>query len=313
MITGELVHAAPLVAEKLNLPWASAILCPCTFFSAYDPSVLATAPELIHLRKAGLLVNRAILALSRAMTSPWWRPIRELRRAEGLSRGRNPLFDDKFSPHLVLALFSNQLAQPQPDWPRQTIQPGFAFYDRQPGPDPADETLRHFLAAGEPPIVFTQGSTAVHHPGDFYKVSVKAVRQIGRRAILVGVDPASMPASRDVLALKYAPYSEIFPKAAVVVHQGGSGTTGQAMQAGRPTLFVPFGWDQPDNAARLVRVGSALSLSRQDYTPKRAARALTRLITEPSFQERATSVQTKMQAENGVCSACNAVEEMLSR
>ena len=313
MITGELVHAAPLVAEKLNLPWASAILCPCTFFSAHDPSVLATAPELIHLRKAGLLVNRAILTLSRAMTHPWWRPIRALRRAEGLGRGRNPLFDDKFSPDLVLALFSRQLAQPQPDWPSQTIQPGFAFYDRAHTSDPLDEKLRHFLEAGDPPIVFTQGSTAVHHPGDFYKVSIDAVRQMGHRAILIGADPDTVPASRNVLALKYAPYSEVFPSAAAIVHQGGSGTTGQAMHAGKPMLFVPFGWDQPDNAARLVRQGSALSLSRQEYSPARAAHALTRLIAEPHFQKRASIVQIEMQAEKGVLSACNAVEELLSR
>lgn len=32
MIAGELVYAAPLVAEKLGLPWISAILSPCSFF-----------------------------------------------------------------------------------------------------------------------------------------------------------------------------------------------------------------------------------------------------------------------------------------
>jgi rhamnosyltransferase subunit B len=316
MIAGELVYAAPLLAEKLNLTWASAILSPSSFFSAYDPSVLAPAPELIRLRKSGWLINKMILAFSAAITHHWWRPVRALRRAEGLRPGRNPLLQEKFSPALVLALFSRQLAQPQRDWPPNTIQPGFVFYDRPHASDPSDpsdQKLAHFLAAGDAPIVFTQGSTAVHHPGDFYNVSVEAVRHMGHKAILLGADPAKVPASRNVLALPYAPYSEVFPHAAAIVHQGGSGTTGQAMQAGRPMLIVPFGWDQPDNAARMVRLGSALSLSRETYSAERAAHALTRLIAEPHFQKRATIVQKGMQAEEGVPSACNAIENLLPR
>ena len=313
MIAGELVYAAPLVAEKRNLRWASATLSPCTFFSAHDPSVLVTMPELMLLRNAGLGVNRAVLNLSRFMTNRWWRPIRALRRAEGLGPGRNPLLDDKFSPHLVLALYSRHLAQPQPDWPPQTVQPGFAFFDRPHSPEPTDAALQQFFAAEDPPIVFTQGSTAVHHPGEFYSVSVEAARRIGRHALLVGADPGSIPAAPDLLAIRYAPYSEVFPHAAVIAHQGGSGTTGQAMQAGRPMLIVPFGWDQPDNAARMERLGSSLTLPRNRYTPDRAAHALQRLITEPRFQQLANLVQKEMQAERGVASACNALEELLSR
>lgn len=36
MLAGELMYAAPLVADKLSLPWASIILSPCSFLSAHD-------------------------------------------------------------------------------------------------------------------------------------------------------------------------------------------------------------------------------------------------------------------------------------
>ena len=316
MIAGELVYAAPLVAEKLSLSWASLILSPCTFFSAHDPSVLVTAPELMLLRNAGVGVNRAIVNFSRFMTESWWKPVRALRHEEGLGPGRNPLLDDKFSRDLVLALFSRQLANPQPDWPPQTVEPGFVFFDRPHNAasdtDPDSAALEQFLEAAEPPIVFTQGSTAVHHAGDFYSVSIEAARSIGRRALLIGADPAAIPTAPDLLAVRYAPYSEIFAHAAVIVHQGGSGTTGQAMLAGRPQLFVPFGWDQPDNAARLTRQGCALTLARSRYTPDRAARMLDRLIAEPHFQQRATALQKEMQAEEGLSTACTAIEQIMS-
>ncbi len=161
-------------------------------------------PELMLLHKAGLSINRAILNLSRLILKTWWPPIHDLRRAEGLSPGRDPLLDDKFAPELGLALFSRWMAQPQPDWPPQTVQPGFVFFDRPHVPDEADKRLASFLDAGEPPIVFTQGSTAVHHPGEFYKVSVEAARRIGGRAILIGADPEDVPASSDLLAVRYA-------------------------------------------------------------------------------------------------------------
>src|SRR5262245_52499650 len=38
LVTGELVYASPLVAEKLGLRWVSMILSPFSFFSAHDPS-----------------------------------------------------------------------------------------------------------------------------------------------------------------------------------------------------------------------------------------------------------------------------------
>ena len=104
MIAGEIVYAAPLVAEKLQLPWVSAILSPVSFFSSFDPSVMVNAPWLIHLRKGGPSVYRAALNAGRLATRHWSNPVRHLRREQGLRLKCDPVFRDKFSPHLVLAL-----------------------------------------------------------------------------------------------------------------------------------------------------------------------------------------------------------------
>ena len=131
MIAGEVVYPAPLIAEKLGLRWVSAILSPSSFLSAYDPSVLVNAPELIHLRGAGWAVNRAVLNLGRMATKQWWNPVRRLRQELGLRPDCDPLFRDKFSPALVLALFSRWLARPQLDWPVQTLQTGYVYYGHE--------------------------------------------------------------------------------------------------------------------------------------------------------------------------------------
>ena len=306
MLAGEIVYAAPLVAEKLGLPWISLILSPCSFLSAYDPSVLVNAPQLIRLRTAGAPINRLLLNLGMRLVQHWWEPVRRLRLREGLRPECAPLTRDKFSSTLVLALFPAALARPQPDWPASTVQTGFVFYD---GDEPSAELSKvsAFLDAGEPPIVFTLGSTAVAHPGNFYPASLEAVHRLGKRAVLIGADdlPTGSP---QVLAIRYAPYSMIFPRASVIVHQGGSGTTGQALRAGRPMLFVPFGWDQPDNAARVNRLGAGLTIARRKYSPDTAYESLKRLLSEAHFAENAAAVGRELHLQNGTQKACDAVE-----
>jgi UDP:flavonoid glycosyltransferase YjiC (YdhE family) len=312
MVAGELNYAAPLVAEKLGLRWVSAILSPASFFSAHDPSVIVNVPWLIHVRKAGWRAYRAVFNLGRRGTRHWWDPVRKLRRDEGLRPDCDPLFRDKFSPDLVLAMFSPLLARSQPDWPRPTRQTGFVFFD-QHGPNAeADRKLAEFLSISDPPVVFTQGSTAVHSPGDFYEVSAEAARKLGWRALLVGTDAVPGVPSPGILALPYAPYSQVFRSAAVIVHQGGSGTTGQALYAGRPQLIVPFGWDQPDNAMRVERLGVGIHLPRSAYSVNSATAALERLLTEKQFSERAAQVGEQVRAEAGLTSACDAIEAHLS-
>jgi UDP:flavonoid glycosyltransferase YjiC (YdhE family) len=51
MIAGEIVLAAPLVAERLRLPWVSALLSPFSFYSAYDPPVSPYAPWITFLHR----------------------------------------------------------------------------------------------------------------------------------------------------------------------------------------------------------------------------------------------------------------------
>ena len=306
MLAGEMVYAAPLVAEKLRLPWGSIILSPCSFLSAHDPSLLVTVPHLIRLRRAGWRINRAFLDLGMWLTRHWWEPVRHLRVREGLNPECAPLTRDKFSPHLVLALFPSVLGVPQPDWPASTVQTGFAFYNGDAEPGMAEE-LAQFLAAGEPPIVFTLGSTAVAHPGRFYEVSQDAALRLERRAVLIGARDLKVKSDR-VLAVPYADYAKVFPRASIVVHQGGSGTTGQALRAGRPMLFVPFGWDQPDNALRVERLGAGLSVARKEYSVETATVALARLLRDSAFSGQAGDVARVIDAQDGMKQGCDAIE-----
>jgi UDP:flavonoid glycosyltransferase YjiC (YdhE family) len=224
----------------------------------------------------------------------------------------NPLVDGH-SPALVLALFSKLLADKQPDWPPQTVQTGFPLYDQDGGAGMPAELAR-FLDEGPPPIVFTLSVTAAMVGGAFFENSIAAAKRLGRRAVLVvGKDIPSRPPSvpDGMIAVDYAPFSELFPRASVIVHAGGVGTSGLAMRSGRPMLVVPFAHDQPDNAFRLARLGVARTISRQNYTSARVAAELGRLLAEPAFSLRASEVGDQVRQEDGVRAACDALEALL--
>jgi rhamnosyltransferase subunit B len=316
MLLGELNYAGPLVAEVTGIPWASYVLAPFSFFSAYDPPVLPPYPKLARADKL-MGMGRAMRRLARFVTRKWPEPIYEFRRELGLPMGANPIFDAKHSPDLVLALFSRVLGVEQKDWPPNVLIAGFCFYDADPNaPDKIalPENLERFLAAGEPPVVFTLGSAAVLAAGDFYEQSARAALRTGVRAVLlIGNDPRNRPAQplpESICVAEYAPYSALFPRTALVVHQGGVGTTAQCLRAGRPMLIMPYSHDQPDNARRMSRLGVARVVQRSSYKPWRVARLVKAMLADPEYGQKAQSVAQTMAREDGVKTACDALEQL---
>ena len=213
----------------------------------------------------------------------------------------------------MLALFSKVLSELQPDFPSNTFVTGFPFYDRNDSRETPRELL-HFLDQGEPPLLFTLGSSLVWIAKDFYRVSIEAAQKLGKRALLLIGDKRNLPQTKlpeGIAAFDYAPHSLVMPRASVIVHQGGIGTTGQALRSGRPMLIVPFGQDQPDNARRCVRLGVARTLSPTHFETPRVVSELSQLLNDPTYREQAEKVGAEVHEENGTKRACDAIEQVL--
>jgi UDP:flavonoid glycosyltransferase YjiC (YdhE family) len=299
--------AAPLVARRRGLPWLSTVLAPMSFFSAHDFPALPNAPQAVALRRLGPWTGRALMAIARRITASWTAPVVALGAELGLAPAGDPLYEGQFSPFGTLALFSPALGAPQVDWPARTTVTGFPFYNRAIAMPPA---VAAFLDAGDPPVVFTLGSSAVFAPGRFYEASVEAARALGLRALLLaGPRPANLPASLPpgVLVAESAPHDQVFPRARVVVHQGGVGTTGQAMRSGRPQLVVPHAHDQFDNAFRVRQRGIARTIYAWRYSAATATAALRALITEPRWTEGAAGVARQVATDGGAEAAAGAI------
>ncbi len=317
LIVGHAIaFATPTVAEYLKKPWVSVALQPSIFLSSYDPSAISGAPLLTPLFSFGPGVTRLFLRFAKNVVARWGAPLNDLRSRLGLSKLRNPLLDDMFSPYGTQAWFSSVLAQPQSDWPERTTVTGFPFYDRLEPGQGLSHDLARFLDAGPAPVVFTLGSSAVMDAGEFYGESLAAVRKTGSRAVLlIGRDPRNAPPTPvpdTVFVTDYAPYSELFPRAAATVHQGGVGTTAQALRSGRPMIVVPFSHDQPDNAMRVKRLGVARVIPRSRYRADRLAEEL-KLLLAGEYTTAASLTACEMEHEDGVAAACEGLEAMANR
>lgn len=299
LVSHMLTYALPVLAEKKGLRWLSVVLAPLSLFSSSDPPVMAAAP----------VSPKTLRRLSRS----WSDPVRALRGELGLPPGADAIYEGQHSPYGVLALFPGAFAAPQQDWPAKTRLCGFPFYDQDFGGKGLAPDLAAFLDAGDPPVVFTLGSAAVSAAGEFYGFAAAAARRLGRRALLLagpGADAlGDLPPG--VMAARSAPYHALFPRAAAVVHSGGIGTTAQALRAGRPQLVVPFAHDQFDNAARVERLGAGRALSLAGLDSARLEEALRNLLSDASLGEKAAAAARAVGGDDGVATACDAVEALL--
>lgn len=318
-VSHPITPALSLIAESRELPWLSSVLAPYSLFSMTDPSVIPNFEWLQRLPRLGGWPHRSLLNLARVTVRRWERPLHALRAEFGLPPiERTLLMDGQFSPRGTLALFDPSLAVPQQDWPAATFVCGAALHDAG---DPqnatvttaADEALERFLAAGPPPVVFALGSSAVWLARDYWKHAIAACTTLGVRGLLLTGMPLQQPLPAHIAAFDYVPYSRVFERAAVIVHQVGIGTLSYALRSGRPQLLTPAGFDQSDNAARAARLGVGRVLPfRRAHNHVRLTRKLKALLEDLTYARAALDIAEKSRDLNGAAAAAQRIIEHLN-
>ena len=157
--------------------------------------------------------------------------------------------------------------------------------------------LEEFLAAGDKPVVFTPGSANIQAER-FLETAVEAVKRLGIRAVFVTRMAGRVPPGMEhrILRVDFVPFSKLLEHASAFVHHGGIGTMAQGFRAGVPQLIMAMSHDQPDNAARMERLGVGIALTPGSFTPERVTKELGKLLGEESWKKAAAEVRGRMEA-----------------
>ncbi|KAI0533803.1 hypothetical protein GGR58DRAFT_485207 [Xylaria digitata] len=192
---------------------------------------------------------------------------------------------------------------PKPnDWGNHIDIAGFYFLNLASSYVP-DPELSAFLAAGPPPVYIGFGSIVVDDPDGLTSMIFNAVAETGVRALVSkgwgGLGADSMEVPDGVFMLGNVPHDWLFKKVSAVCHHGGAGTTAAGIQAGKPTIIVPFFGDQPFWGAMVARSGAGPDpIPYSKLTAEGLAEAI-RIALKPETQDKAKELGEKIREEKG--------------
>jgi rhamnosyltransferase subunit B len=296
------LHATPA-----GTPLVVGHLFPMMIPSAHQPPPMLPLPG-----RGGPAVNRLGWRVGRAMTGRMMydREVNALRRERGLPPARaNVAFGWERADRILLLTSERYWPRPA-DWPTALAYTGFTLWGEVDDPLPAD--LEAHLAAGEPPVLVTMGTSAAANARDAFAMSAEAIAATGARAVmLVGNER-----NRDALGARddtwvFAPIRAVLARCQAVVHTAGHGTTAAALHAGVPQVVLPQGFDQVVHAQRIEQLGVGVRVPWKQRSVEHLAAAI-HAVADPLVRTRARDLAAELAEEDGPGVAADHVEAVLA-
>ncbi len=302
------------LAEKFSLPLIQAYYIPFTPTQAYPSFLFPKLPSWL-----GKAPNRLTYHIARQVMWQAFRSSDRAARLEVLDLPPAPFMGPFRSVSTrntpVLYGYSPSVIPPPSDWEAPIHVTGYWFSDPPAGwyPPPAVE---EFLRDGPPPVYLGFGSMSSSNPTETVELVLEALYQTKQRAIILsgwnGMHKVQLPET--VLSVDSIPFSWLFSRVAAVVHHGGAGTTAAGLRSGVPSVIIPYFGDQPYWGQRVEELGVGPEpIPRKKLTAIRLAQAIDNAVTDPEIRQRAASLGSKIQAENGVARAVEIIQDYAGR
>lgn len=312
-------EASVSLAEIKQIPWVVMHMSPCLGpLSRFDPphpqrilpqwtSFLSRTPggmRLLWQLKSLRHGRRFALAHTHYGSWPADHPVGIFRTRLGLPLART------IKPKITLCAWPAWFAAAQRDWPPNTRTTGFLLPPWSGGKAAsADQESRY--EPPDRPIVFTTGSVASGQE-HFFKAALETCQQLKKCGHLVTPSadqiPANLPA--DIEYSGYAPFEQIFPRSAMVVHHGGIGTAAIALAAGIPQVLCPLRGDQFDNANRLQRLGVGKMIDVRKITPDNLTAAVRDMLDSSTVARHCAHWRERVNKEDGTRYAADLIEDV---
>jgi MGT family glycosyltransferase len=300
VVVNDILTLAPaLAAERAEVRWATLI-----------PHVFPEhAPGLPFFAFAGARLPRTPLGR-------WlWNAPRSLLEA-GLRQGRDELnaerakvglapterFHGGTSPGLALVATLPQLEYPRP-WPGHVHVTGPMEFET-----PYEDVE---VPEGDAPLVLVAPSTAQDPECRLVRVALAALADEPVRVVAttnghVPSEGIEVPANARLYG--WLRYSQVMPRADLVVCHGGHGTVVRALGHGAPVLCCPAVGDMAENGARVGWAGVGLSLPWRLLGERPLRVAVRRMLGDGSFRARAEAIAEWSVERDGAGTGAELVE-----
>jgi MGT family glycosyltransferase len=234
----------------------------------------------------------------------------------GLEYGRNELNETRaavglepldrvhgaLSQNLIVVGTFPQL-EPERDWPAKVKVVGPVMWE-----PPSDAVA---IPVGNEPLVVVAPSTAQDLDHTMLVSAVEGLRDLPIRVMAAknGREPPHpLSPGQNTTIVDWAPYSQLFPPADVVLCHGGHGTIMRALTSGAAVVICPASGDQYENAARVRWAKVGVSIPNRFIDAPTIGAAVEKLLSDPSYTERAVKLQAWAADNDGAAAAATEIK-----
>ncbi|WP_182909437.1 glycosyltransferase [Microbispora sp. H13382] len=305
LVAEHMLLGALIGGEAAGIPVASLVT---TLYPLPTPGAPPPGPGLAPA--AGALGRLRDRVLTQLVLKPWGKGLPALNAAR-TAHGLPPVDSviDAFDrADLVLVLSPRALDYPGRRFPARLRHVGPRLDD----PAWAGECE---LPDGDAPLVLASLSSSFMNQRTQLERIAEALGTLPVRGLLTtgpAVDPATVRAPGNVLVAAAAPHTIALRHAAVTVTHAGHGTAVKSLAAGVPLVCLPLGRDQGEVARHVELAGAGITVSK-NASPRTIARAVDRVLSEPSFRREARRLAAEIAAETATDRAVAELESLTGR
>jgi rhamnosyltransferase subunit B len=308
LVIHPLAIGAKLVAETHDLKVLVCQLSPYGLPSAKSPTRIIPGVDFSFLPE--WILDAGISMAYRLMDLPLAGPLNELRTRLNLPK-ISRIYPWVLDCDLVLGLFPQWFAPPQPDWPQNLKLATFPLYKESTSMT-LPSGLEEFLEAGDAPILFTQG-TPNARADSFFNAAVEVCLSMGIRGIFLSphIHKSLESLPEGLIHFPFVPMETLLPAVRAIVHHGGIGTSARALHAGKPQVIVPWGVDQFDNAHRLNLLGVGCRIELRFMLQRKLRSALKTVLEDEIIEQNCANYARLLQERDAEKVIRTALEEFL--
>lgn len=296
---------APDIAKSLGIPCISMPPVPIMYPIEEFPN-LAISPT----RNLGKVINKLTYKIMDKAEIASIKEVNDFReKTLNLPKRKSGEYTFKIDGREIPIIYpiSPYLFKNVKSWGDKVYLPGFFYLDT--GNEVLEEKILEFINLGKEPFVISFSSMPLKSPDLFKEKLVKALKEIDNRAIIIaGNSGIAFEREKEILTIKAAPHTLLFPLAKGIIHHGGVGTMAAALKSGKPQIIIPFAVDQPFWANRLYKLGYALKPIKESEVTTEELISRFKEVEKAEVKQKAQNIKSALSEENGTENAIKYIE-----